>query len=254
MKSKATKYFILFSILVVSIFIFLLVFLSKLDTDTTFKQIDLENNGVIINLAKDIHRDSTIIVKDIFPYKKYINYDNWKTVSSINNDLAILDSINPNHFNNLDALVNALTIKNTFWYSSSLDSLNMLLVQWVDKFNNSDSLLNKVVFNYWMNQVALRLDSLQKENEKIKYSFQFKFLKERCAQSGNFANSTPDDSFTKIVNNIIWRKWHYLICERFWKSTSIPFKIVVFAFMIFTLWGYLLIFSKIQYYFSSKNK
>ena len=257
MKPKAIKYLIIISIVVVSIFIFLIVCLSKLDTDTTFKRIDLENHDVIIDLSNYIKSDSTIIVKDIFPYEKYINSDNWKTVSSINNDLAILDSINPNHFNNLDAHVNALTIKNTYWHSSSLDSLNMLL-NWIDKFNidvdcvSNNSLLYNSVYNYWISEVALRLDSLQREEANIKYSFRYKFLKEICSQSLRASNSNPDDNTTKIVNYIIEKKWHYLYL-RFCKGTSITYKTIAFSILLITLFGYYFLIIKIYNRFL-KNK
>lgn len=180
----------------------------------------------------------------------YIKSDNWKHTVSLKGDLRLLDSLYPDHYRNTDLLCTALTKENTVWPGSNLDSLNLLLT-WVVTLNCDDEgdseyrMLFLSVYRYWMSALSNRLNELSNKDHSIKYGFRFRYLRERCRQLA-YPVGVGDDNVAKIVNNIADQRWHYLLVDRLWKSTSWPFRCCLLLIVAGSAWGWFLVIIKLK--------
>jgi len=242
---------IIFAILLTtgSIAIILLSITNKsYDDDCLFQKFPSFSSGNdTISLQKLISVDSSKTLEKIFPYQKYLSSDNWKTVSSIRNDLSILDVINKNTVGNINTFSIALTTKMEIWDTSNLDSLN-LLFNWADKFDTKSvfsdkyDILLEAVHDYWLGFISQKLDSLNQSNYAIKFDCKFNYLRMRCCQL-KFGCGDRDDNNSKIVRHIIEKNWFYL-CNRFWIGTTIFFKTICLILVLLTCYGYVCIIQK----------
>ena len=179
----------------------------------------------------------------------YTKSDNWRHAAGLKKDLRYVESLYPDHYRNIEVLCNAITKENHYWRGSSLDSLNLLLT-WVvtlncaEEGNSEYRLLLMAIYGYWMNELSSRLNALAKEDHDIRYTFKFKYLRERCRLLA-YGVDVTDDPMTKIINNIVERKWCYLIVDRLWGATSWSFRSLLLLIAGVTIWGYILIVKKI---------
>lgn len=221
---------------------------SRFTPNSSFNKVEFINKMEYIQLSEYQNLNDSNL-NNYFPHKLYINSDNWKSVSKVNEDLNYLHSVNANKFQNFNVLINDITVNNKYWHYNNLDTLN-LLVEWAETFNIENNIYPqnstafKAIHNYWMGIVAKSLDSLISSNYNIKFDFRVKYLRQRCIQTTH-GTGTGEDDITKIVNNIIERKWHYLFIDRIWNSTTIQFKIIIILFLIITSISYIFFFSYI---------
>ncbi len=179
----------------------------------------------------------------------YTRSDNWRHAAGLKLDLRYVDSLYPDHYRNIEVLCKAITKENPYWRGNDLDSLNLLLT-WAVTLNCAEEgeseyrLLLMAAYRYWMNELSSRLNALAKADHGIRYTFKFKYLRERCRLLA-YGVDVTDDSSTKIVNNIVERKWYYLIVDRLWGATSWAFRSLLLLIAGLTIWGYMLIVKKI---------
>lgn len=172
---------------------------------------------------------------DNFPYEQYINNVNLTEINAINRNLKELNTITKSGFLSQNILSNALTQKaNKLFTGSGLDTLNMILT-WADGFkaysniDKSTASFYNSIYDYWYSYVVKELQQIIGENGNQKYAFKYRYLYQRCSNTGaEVIRGTS--KFEKIILYIIDSKWSYLF-ERFWSGTGILFKLVFFSFL-----------------------
>jgi hypothetical protein len=219
------------------------------DSSYTFDNYKLVSGTDILQLNNYIDKSNCDRIDSIFPYTKYLQSDNWKDVNQFNNDYTYLSTVCANNFLIMNTLSNCVTTKLKYWDLKNIDSLNVLY-NWVKSYKNTtfkdseNEILYEAVYDYWMNEIALALGNMVKENESIRYSFKYRFLSEICRQDQKTIGA-PLDGVTKIINYVIEGKWYYLIVQRLWMGTHFTFKIVLIFIVITTLFSYFLLFKKL---------
>lgn len=215
----------------------------------SFGEYSIKRNGKIMHLTTKIVPSDCNDLISTFPYTSYYQADNWKDVNTFHKDYVFLESICSDKFNVMNVMTSALTTQNRYWDLTNIDSLN-ILYNWANTFNTAiykdsvNAIVYDAIYGYWMNELALALSTLIKDDENLRYSFKYRFLEEICRQN-KLSIGAPLDSSTKIINYVIEGKWYYLIVQRLWKGTHITFKIVLILILITTLISYFLLFKKL---------
>jgi hypothetical protein len=105
------------------------------------------------------------------------------------------------------------------------------------------------VYDYWYNNVVNKLSNKVKYDNDFKYSFKYRYLKQRCEDNGYFIDS-GNSNLEKVVFYLIDNKWSYLF-NRAWNGTSMLVKLLMFIVvtmnLILLVFGLKYILKKIGY-------
>lgn len=184
---------------------------------------------------------------ETFPYKTYLDSANRCDLNSISNDVAALDSVNPNEKSlNREIISIALTKKLEERIKPTFDSYNpdslINIVQWAEKFNHyqefdkANAKLYRVIYKHWINFVSNKLRVYYDNVPKHKYDFKFQFLVSIC-QSKNLSPPIGNTDKEKIIYNLIIKDYSYLF-SKFWYDTSFNYKTLGLIFILITAYGY----------------
>jgi len=231
--------------------IVLVYYISNIDCSSNFAiNSNCEINRVY-DISSHIKKLSAINIHKEFPYDIYLDSSNYNNVEQLLHDISTLDSFIPlNHEINLEVLSTALTdklnerYKNRF-HEYSPDSI-LLIIQWAEKFHSyanidrSNARLYESIYDNWIEFAIQRLDEYYYTDNSIKYNFKYKYLLERCREN-KFNGSVGFTRFEKVINNIIEKKWRYLL-NRFWIGTTIYCKLFAVIIIGLTTYSYYCIF------------
>jgi len=237
---KLYKYFSIISAMTLILAIAYLLSASRVD-NTSLNRVELPKKMKQFSVENYLSGSKLAILEEEFPYRAFIDSASWWNAHTITNTLVILDSNRDNHMEgNEDILISCLSdslIKYNF-HDCSIDSLNMLL-NLSEKFlayseaNPERKFFYKSIANNWVSYVTNRLSTLVKTENSFKYSFKCRYLRERCVQLG-FIPDFGNTSIEKVILNIADSNWHYLFIDRFWNTTTLVFKLLIFS-IIFIL-------------------
>ena len=210
-----------------------LVYYARNIDNSGFESVEIRNVNSEKSSIYDLRIDSSVInelyVK--FPYAVFIRKANYSDMMSVASYLDELDSITRNSFMTQNILSTALTSRlDSVISTDNEDSLKALL-DFAEKYriasliNSRNQAFYHSVYDYWYNNVVNRLSNKVKYDNDFKYSFKYRYLKQRCEDKGYFIDS-GNSNFEKIVFYLIDNKWSYLF-NRAWNSTSIIVKILL---------------------------
>jgi hypothetical protein len=169
-------------------------------------------------------------------------------IHSLQKDIATLNSFNPgNIFQNQTVITLALTNKLSQKIEPGLKKYNpdslLVILQWANRFNDYKDLdtTNARIYNainsFWIGFIANQLGKYSEDDPSLKYNFKFRYIAGIC-QSRQYQPSIGISEPEKIILYTIDSKWPYLF-QKFWVGTGITFKIIAFAGIALTLYGYI---------------
>ena len=193
-----------------------------------------------------------------FPYQAYYLKERYNCLPTVKFDL-----------NFLEKKYTTLQIQK-FMYHLYTDSLSAFLhdkfnqykpdeyiklFQWAEGFkyisiyDESKQNFYSSVSLYWMTYISHKLRDFSQEDNSLKYSFKFRYLRARCEEQG-FAPPIQVSRVEKFVDNLLSNKYFHL----FYSSWNQASKIEIFIFFFFSIvtfcsWIYfaMFIFKKIVY-------
>jgi hypothetical protein len=264
MKTVKTKPFILIGILFITLLVILWYLGGKVAGPEDMASIPQVNDMPAhndFNLVAHIRSIDPVQIKEKFPYTIYLDSADYDHYSSLQSHIQALDSINPNDkMGNLEILSIALTekllAKTTQRYKTYCPDTLLALLQWAEKFkiygeaDQQHAILFNSVYSYWLDMIANKLNTFYEHDRSLKYAPKFNYMATRCYEQ-KFSVPIDNSRFEKIVQYFSETQFAYLY-NRFWNGTSIWVKTGILALILFTLYGYYLLISRIIIYFKTK--
>jgi hypothetical protein len=200
-------------------------------------------------------------LKEKFPYAPYLDSADYDHYTSLQSHIQSLDTFNPNDkMGNLEILSIALTeklmLKTGQQYKTYRPDSLLALLQWAEKFkiyaeaDKQHAILFNSVYSYWLDIIANKLNTFYEQDRSLKYAPKFNYLATRCYEQ-KFSVPIDNSKFEKIVQYFSETQFAYLY-NRFWNGTSIWVKTGILALILFTLYGYYLLISRIITYFKNR--
>ena len=187
-----------------------------------------------------------------------IRFDSLGNINKLNYDLGYLTATDPvifeKHLELMDSVLNGSinyqknlsflitdSLSSSFSESNNLDTARFL-IDWACAFSDHEKHSNYSVFfavvaDYWF---VYCIDSILVKgvvlDNSLKYDFRLKYLQE-VLNNYKYNFSIKETKFEKIIKYIHLGKWHYLIVQRFWRSTDFYVKLLVFIPILFVMLG-----------------
>ena len=133
------------------------------------------------------------------------------------------------------------SVASAFSELNNFDSTRAL-INWAISYSNHSTYSDYPVFfdvvaDYWF---LFSIDSVLTPkvslDEELKYDFRVRCLQELLLDY-SYNLSIRESQFEKLVKYIHQGKWKYIFIARFWKTTSLAFKLVVGLILIMLIFG-----------------
>ncbi len=185
-----------------------------------------------------------------FPYDRFLDSANIYSVTALQGYLADMDSVNPgNPSANQEILSIAFTEKMLQRVQPSLSHYNpdtlLHIIQWAEKFNDYAAVdapradLYQVIYDFWLNTAGNNLRDFYTQNPRIKFNYKFRYLADRLREK-QFIIPVKGTDTEKVIQQLIAKNWTYLF-NKFWHSTGLVYKAVVFFIVLLVLLPYLIL-------------
>jgi hypothetical protein len=231
-----------FLVSVISVLGFLLfMFFSKkldLNGEESFNEVSFGRPNVEIN--DYLVSDSVGFKMDVDKYLSEVNYQNPLLIEEHLNHLNSVFGNSTSHEKFLsEVLIDSVIYK--YGFPDNLDT-SRFLIDWASAFSNHKKYSNYPVFfdvvsDHWflfcIDSILVKKVSL---DNSLKYDFRIKYLQE-VLYAYNYNFSIKETKFEKIIKYIHLGEWKYLFIQRFWKSTSFYFKLLVLIPILFLILG-----------------
>lgn len=196
------------------------------------------------NLLSSIKECDSINVLKNFNYRNYIYQGIPFNLKTLKNDILILDSIYGNEISQ-NVIYYSLTDSLIELENEKMKNFDAMFLykklDWVERFKyyaESDS-LNKFLFlgiyDKWMITICNKLIDYLEIDSDLKYQTNFKTITAICKLKG-FTIPIGFSSMEKITDYLIEGKYAY-IWSRFWYSTPIIFKLLVFVLISYGIFS-----------------
>lgn len=150
----------------------------------------------------------------------------------------------------LDSLMYSYTNGILFLEQANLEKYDpdyvFTLLEWADQFkfwskiSSEHQFLFEAISSYWYNEIALLLSQESEADPKVRNSYKFRFLSERCNQN-NYHVNIPETKIEKVQKNFLRGNWNHLISAT-WNDTSIGQKVLLLLLGLLTFLAYLNLF------------
>jgi hypothetical protein len=191
-------------------------------------------------------------LKDNFPYKDYLDSGNFHDAISLQRDLGSMNSVTHDEMLSQEVLSIALTEKLLDRVKPSFEKYNpdslIRLLQWSEKFNawsemdEKNSLFYKAVYDYWCNFISNTLAEYYEVSYAVKYNYKFRYLSDRLREK-QYNTPVRGTWSEKVITQMIRKNWSYLF-NKFWHSTTLLYKSLVFLLILILIFPYFYIISK----------
>ena len=192
---------------------------------------------------------------ETFPYDRFLDSADIYSVTSIQGYLADMDSVYPgNPSANQEILSIAFTEKMAQRVQSHITEYNpdtlLHIIQWAEKFNDYAAVdaahadLFQVIYDYWLNLAGNTLRDYYTKNPRIKYNYKFRYIADRLREK-QFIIPVKGTDTEKVVQQLIAKNWTYLF-NKFWHSTGLVYKAVVFLIVLLVLLPYIILIRRFR--------
>jgi len=191
----------------------------------------------------------------VFDYSKYLDSADIKSVSSIKNQLAAMDSITTDkNFNRRTLsiaitreLLHRMTNNNATYQPDSL----LAIIQWAEQFeyfaafDPANHLFYRSIFGFWLDYVAEKLSGFSEHQPALRHNFKFRYLVTRCKEK-NYTISIKVTSSEKFIDNLLYSNWGHLV-HATWNESTWALKLGFLAVFALTCQGLVSMVKKIKY-------
>lgn len=202
-----------------------------------FSQNQVNNNIPIDSILNKISKKD---ISDNFPFAliaENINLSDYQKQKEI---LSYLENLDSNQFTKSqeyvfislsDTLLKKLEIRLNFEDLNVLTSLTNEVTSlfYYSKYDLKNQIFYEALFDYWMQLINSKLETIANNNYWKKYSFEYKYISTVCQQF-NYNPSTGLNSTEKVLDNLVENKYGYLF-NRFILRTSTFQKIIGALFL-----------------------
>jgi hypothetical protein len=190
-----------------------------------------------------------------FPVREFLDSANIRDANTVGGYLKVLDSIFPNLEQNRELLSFVLTWKLLdYHYNRPIDHLDSLLgiILWVQQFHyaqtsaRDDYFFFESLSDFWTNQVAENLSRISEKSPALRYSFEYRYLVQRCAELDYYI-PIHVLNYEKFAGNLVTSNWGHLANASYVQS-SLWQKSAFVLFMLVFLYGfYVLIYKLVKF-------
>jgi len=244
LKSLLKALVLILSLLLLLVFSGVLYSVSQTDYSSEIPQENVCPSKTAFRLEQHLTSPDLSALQDKFPYQTYIDSADLCDINAICNDLALLDSLNPqdpalNREVMLTALTSALEQKIAPSVATYKPDSLIQLLHWAGRFNyykdidKKNARLFKITHRHWLNFISNKAGAYYDQRPAVKHDFKFKYLV-TTLKAKNYTPAIGNTNDEKIVNYFVESKYTYLF-NRYWKGTGFLFKLAgaLLTFIVF---------------------